>query len=315
MRVPFAERALTGIVVAVLPGREDDAGPALREIVSVLDTEPVCPPELLDLARRTAARFFASTGEVLKSALPARLPAAGAIRYRITERGALGRASGAEAAILAALSGGESVRAIDLPLAKEGRAEAVRSLEERGWIRTVSAAPERRRRIESAYEATAETPDSDGSVRPSARGRDVLAWLRALGRPATAREARVETGAGPAVLKTLARQGLVRAFEQEARAEEKEAPSARLPGRAAFELTSEQAAAVDAVVAAIRDRRYFPALLQGVTGSGKTEVYLRAIAAALEIGRGAIWLVPEIRRTPVFGRVLGREFGGRASVL
>jgi primosomal protein N' (replication factor Y) len=300
--------------VAVLPGREDDAGPALREIVALLDTEPVCPPELLDLARRTAARFFASTGEVLKSALPARLPAAGAIRYRITERGALGRASGAEAAILAAVSGGESVRAIDLPLAKEGRAEAVRSLEERGWIRTVSAAPERRRRVETAYEATTEIPEGDRSARPSARGRDVLAWLRALGRPATVREARVETGAGPAVLKTLARQGLVRAFEQEARGGEKEAQGARLP-RPAFELTSEQRAAVDAVVAAIRERRYFPALLQGVTGSGKTEVYLRAIAAALEIGRGAIWLVPEIGLTPVFARELDRQFGGRAALL
>ncbi|HEY6148534.1 MAG TPA: hypothetical protein VIZ69_12580, partial [Thermoanaerobaculia bacterium] len=131
VRVPFAERALTGVVVAT----GGEPGPGLREIVAVLDPEPVCPPELLDLARRTAARFFASTGEVLKSALPARLPAAGAIRYRITEKGALGRASGAEAAILAALEGGASVRATDLP--REGRQEAVRALEERGWIRTV----------------------------------------------------------------------------------------------------------------------------------------------------------------------------------
>ena len=52
--------------------------------------------------------------------------------------------------------------------------------------------------------------------------------------------------------------------------------------------------------------RYLPALLQGVTGSGKTEVYLRSIAAALEHGRGAVWLVPEISLTPVFARELSR---------
>jgi primosomal protein N' (replication factor Y) (superfamily II helicase) len=297
---------MTGIVVAA----GGEPGPGLREIVAVLDPEPVCPPELLDLARRTAVRFFASTGEVLKSALPARLPAAGAIRYRITEKGALGRASGAEAAILAALAGGASVRATELP--REGRPEAVRALEERGWIRTVSAAPERRRRVETAYEAGA--GENDTSLpRPSARGADVVAWLRALGRAATAGETRIATGAGPAVLKTLVRHGHVRAFEQEARAEA--SLPGRSPARAPFTLTAEQSAAVDAVGAAIRERRYFPALLQGVTGSGKTEVYLRAIAAALDVGRGAIWLVPEIGLTPVFARELERQFGGRAALL
>ena len=55
--------------------------------------------------------------------------------------------------------------------------------------------------------------------------------------------------------------------------------------------------------------------MQGVTGSGKTEIYLRAIAAALEAGRGAVWLVPEIALTPVFARHLTRQFGDRAAVL
>src|SRR4029453_9719913 len=76
-----------------------------------------------------------------------------------------------------------------------------------------------------------------------------------------------------------------------------------------------QSSALDAIVSSIRERRYFPALLQGVTGSGKTEVYLRAIRAALDAGRGAIWLVPEIALTPVFARELRRQFPERAAVL
>jgi len=140
----------------------------------------------------------------------------------------------------------------------------------------------------------------------------VLDLLDALGRPATAAEIRARTGAAASTLKTLAGRGLIVSFEGKA-AGQPEAP----PGgsRPEFLLTGEQRAACEAIVGAVRDRRYFPALLQGVTGSGKSEVYLRSFAAALEAGRGAVWLVPEIALTPVFARQLRREFGDRAAVL
>ncbi|MEP6800349.1 MAG: primosomal protein N' [Acidobacteriota bacterium] len=301
VRVPFGERALTGVVVSAA----GQAASGMREILEVLDTDPVCPPDLLDLARRTAQRFFASTGEVLKSALPARLPAPGALRYRLTEKGALGRPSGVEASVLEVLAAGGPVHAADLP---KGTAEALRSLEERGWVRAVSTFRDRRARTETAYLPAAGTRDA---VRRSARGERVLAWLAALGRPATAAEVRLATGAGPAVLRTLTTSGLVRSFEQPVREESRPA----LAARAAFRLTLEQDAAVSALTSAIREKRYFPALLQGVTGSGKTEVYLRAIGEALGAGRGAIWLVPEIALTPVFARELTRQFGDRAALL
>jgi primosomal protein N' (replication factor Y) (superfamily II helicase) len=65
VRVPFGERVLTGVVLA--HGGEQTTG--LREIVEVLDVEPVCPPELLAAAERVARRSFASTGEVLRLSL------------------------------------------------------------------------------------------------------------------------------------------------------------------------------------------------------------------------------------------------------
>ena len=77
VRVPFGERVLTGVVVPSPPGPPPDS---LREVLEVLDDEPVCPPDLLELAARVAERFFASPGEVLKTALPAKLPASGALR-------------------------------------------------------------------------------------------------------------------------------------------------------------------------------------------------------------------------------------------
>jgi primosomal protein N' (replication factor Y) len=316
VRVPFAERALTGVVLdepaAEAPGRE-------RVILEVLDDEPVCPPELLATARRVAERFFASTGEVLKSALPARLPASGSVQYRITDQGAMGAppSSAEERAILERLASGEAARVVDLPGEGRARREALRRLEEAGRVRPMAGSKRRSSRV-VAWELSPISPaEREASLGRSRKGREVLDYLESLGRAATTAEIRGATGAGPASLRTLAGKGLVRAFEQP-RGDDapREASAPRAPfADSSFTPTPAQAAALDAVTSAIRERRYFPALLQGVTGSGKTEVYLRAIRAALEIGRGAIWLVPEIALTPVFARELRRQFPERAAVL
>ncbi len=80
-------------------------------------------------------------------------------------------------------------------------------------------------------------------------------------------------------------------------------------------LTADQQAALAPLLAALDERRFRQRLLHGVTGSGKTEIYLRASAATLEQGRGAIVLVPEISLTPqIVGRFIER-FGETVAVL
>ena len=301
---------LTGIVV----GREPGAPPVgLRQVLEVLDEEPVCPPDLLAAAERVAERFFASTGEVLKSALPTRLPASGAVRYRLTDQGAFGAPSAGadERAILDRLAGGEAVRVVELPGDGRSRLAAVRALEERGWIRPASGARPKTPRPEIAYELVpSDAAGRETALGRSRKGRDVVALLGALARPASAAEIRAATGAGSALLRGLVEKGVLRSFEQERRP-----TGLAAAGQPLFVPTPAQAVAIDAITSAIRERRYFPALLQGVTGSGKTEIYLRAIRAALDAGRGAIWLVPEIALTPVFARELSRQFPEDAAVL
>jgi len=319
VRVPFGERVLTGIVVPGAPvARAEPREVVLRDVLEVLDEEPVCPPELLETAAKVAQRFFAAPGEVFKSVLPARLPAAGSVRYRITEKGALAatRAPREERPLLEALADGRSARIAELPPEARPPRDVLRSLEQRGWIRAVSAERRAGRRPVIAYlPGRLDRAERDALLRRSRSGRAAADWLDALGRPATAAEIRAATGAGPSVLRTLAAKGVLSTFEQTDRSGEREFPSPFGTPAADFVLTPEQSGALETILSAIRERRYLPALLQGVTGSGKTEIYLRAIAATLDLGRGAVWLVPEIALTPVFARELRRQFADRAAVL
>jgi len=86
-------------------------------------------------------------------------------------------------------------------------------------------------------------------------------------------------------------------------------------GPDALELTAEQRAALEPVLEALRDARHERRLLHGVTGSGKTEIYLQAAAAALARDRGAIVLVPEIALTPQIVTRFVERFGDTVAVL
>jgi primosomal protein N' (replication factor Y) len=115
-------------------------------------------------------------------------------------------------------------------------------------------------------------------------------------------------------LKRLAGRGLVRIEQRVSVRRPAHLPlGARRPGR--VELDAAQARALETVEAALEGREHASFLLHGVTGSGKTEVYLRAAAVALDQGRGVIVLVPEIGLTPqTVGRFLER-FGDTVAVL
>jgi primosomal protein N' (replication factor Y) (superfamily II helicase) len=129
-------------------------------------------------------------------------------------------------------------------------------------------------------------------VRLSARQREVLERLAPLGEAAVA-----QTGADHGTLRRLEARGLVRLHRRAvARVPEHVAVGARRSGR--VELGADQRRALDSIEAAIASSRHEALLVHGVTGSGKTELYLRAAEAALAQGRGAIVLVPEIGLTP-----------------
>ena len=142
--------------------------------------------------------------------------------------------------------------------------------------------------------------------------RELLALLETRGEVPLP-ELVAHTKSARSVLEALAARGLVALSEREvasdrffARSVERDEPKAPHPA---------QAAAIDAISGSVRAREAATYLLHGVTGSGKTEVYLRVIAEARAAGRGAMLLVPEIALTPqLVGRFRAR-FGDDIAVL
>ncbi len=116
-----------------------------------------------------------------------------------------------------------------------------------------------------------------------------------------------QAGVSTSVVKGLVKQGVV--LEEDS---PKDLPFPRLdPDRAGVILTGDQAAAADALRAGVRGGRYATTLLKGVTGSGKTEVYLEAVAETLRAGRQALVLLPEIALTAEFLTRVEARFGCR----
>lgn len=121
-----------------------------------------------------------------------------------------------------------------------------------------------------------------------------------------------EAAAGAATVSSLEKKGLVEIFEEAVRRDPL-AHTAALPVEE-FTLTAAQSSVREKIQEQVDTETYGAFLLHGVTGSGKTEIYIRAMHAALERGRSAMMLVPEIALTPVFSQRLRSHFGDRVAI-
>jgi primosomal protein N' (replication factor Y) len=306
--VPLGARRAMGVVVGA--GGEIP-GVVLRDVLAVLDDAPVLDAALMQLVAWMADYYLSSLDEVLGTALP------GVLRIETERRAALvdpapEGLTPAEREVVELLAGGElAANAIAQRLGARGQ-RALNGLARRGLVRVSErlrreTAPTRRQRFYAAVSDA--TADTQLARRPALRA--VYGYLRAhpLGR-APDHELRHSFPDASAKLRALLAAGLVRVSEEE------QYRSVLPPVAAAdvrVSLTAAQQAAVDAVDAA-RAEGFVAWLLHGVTGSGKTEVYLRAIAA-LPPDAGALVLVPEISLTHQLVERVRARFGEAVAVL
>ncbi|MGH7509966.1 MAG: replication restart helicase PriA [Gemmatimonadales bacterium] len=309
--VPVRKRELIGVVV------EDDAEPPAanaRDVLAVPDAEPALSPNLLATARWVAGYYGAPLGLALKSVLPAGMWGESQVIVSL-ENGS--RASGGVAGeVLAWLhrQGGEgsvaaAARALKRPLwdviDRLARVEAVR-------LRVQPPDTAAGRLTERVLTISGERPtllEREPLFKRRPRQRQLYETLETLGGSASIRHLSEQLGFGESVVRALVRRGLAQVRHSELlRDPFAGSPSSPPP----LSLTSDQTAAVSAITALEPGKG---ALLFGVTGSGKTLVYLEAVRQALTAGRGAIVLVPEIGLTPQTVSRLRGAFGNEIAVL
>jgi primosomal protein N' (replication factor Y) len=314
--VPFGNRRLQGVVCAL--EAETDL-PRVRDIADLLDPVPVVTPHQLRLGRWIAEYYAAPLSDVLAAMLP---PGLGRKTVYILEPGSEpngARLTDEQRLVLELVRRAERISRdeVQRELSNLELDRPLTSLLRRGLLmRTAELAPPRvtarKVRLATVTPAGQELLEDDAGLRRAPRQRAVLEYVAARGPVPLPELTRVLPGAQAAV-QALQGKGLVETEEQEVRRSPFQ--TRRFTPTRPLRLSRAQQAAYGAVARALKDRSADVFLLHGVTGSGKTEVYLQAIDTVIRQGRQAVMMVPEISLTPqAVERVAGR-FPGRVAVL
>jgi primosomal protein N' (replication factor Y) len=310
--VPVRRRELVAVVVAI--GSEPpDAEP--REILAAPDPEPALPDGLLRAVEWMAGYYGAPIGLALKTALPAALWGSSRVRIRL-DNSATRRLGGTAAQLVEWLERREGEGFLDAAarhfrkplwdvadrLVRVGAAELI-------VVPAEAEAPRASERRLELVGARLTLVERGERFKRSGRQRELYETLESLGGSAAVSHLRESLGYSDSVMRALVTAGVARLLQVE-RVRDPFAGMRGSPSPAS--LTREQQLALEAIQTLGAGSG---AVLFGITGSGKTLVYLRAVEHAVAEGRGAIVLVPEIGLTPqMVGRVRGM-FGDRVAVL
>lgn len=328
MLVPFGRKRITGYVVALLEtlGAGAEVTDAeIKDAEELLDAEPLVTPEILEITRWVSEYYAVPWGEVLKTALPAGLNAAVEQIWTITPEGRkalarwpASRAATAKARALRIVEKNEAtpLRVIALQVGSARAGAISRDLELAGWIRIShrarpALAKAKRRRAVRLLPSEADDPSGSGRVLTKAQQR-IIKTLTDEGGEMGFGELLEAANAGPSTIQTLEKRHIVEIFVRLVRRDP--LATAHLPELEDIELTKAQSSALQEIERPLAESRYSAFLLHGVTGSGKTEIYIRAMRDTLLRGRTAMMLVPEIALTPVFSRRLRAHFGDQVAI-
>ena len=321
--VRLGNKPMTGYIVALLPKLREGTSlieSELKEVEELLDVEPSLTAEVVELARWVAEYYAAPLGEVMRAALPAGINTSIMQVVSITENGrsvppavAGGFSRTKERAVQILTAEGEAeINAFCLRMGSSRIPKWLRELEADGFVeradrtRTTATRAKRQKLIRLVQ------PDGNGEKRITDAQQRAIDTLHSHNKQMPAGELIETAGISPSVIATLKKRGVVEEFEQEIRRDP--LALAELPATDEFKLTARQEAAFRTIESAISNGTFSPFLLHGVTGSGKTEVYIRAMRAALHSGRGAMMLVPEISLTPILSRRLRAHFGDQIAI-
>jgi len=316
--VPFRKKSLVGVVVDFVNAAPE--GTKVRDIARVLDFVPTLTPKLLELASWIANYYLAPIGEVFRAMLPplTELKSQRQIVLTPSGREASESLSGgelshgltsAEAAFLATLKGKKGSILLG-PQAKLGLdLQSLQKLQRLGLIQIHESLQTQKRKTLRVV-AWKAASSSEGGAAPLAEKEEKIRALLETERgplplPQLLRLANVTRS----LIDRMLRDGLLESWEEPLDPAEDPFDTGYTPP--AHELNAEQDAALTGIRARFELGDFGVQLLHGVTGSGKTEVYLRSVQDTLARGKTAIILVPEIALTLWIGRQCRSWFGAR----
>ena len=341
--VPFRQQRMSGIVVE-LHDRPPQA--KTKNVIEALDLSPVLDEKLLKLGKWIADYYLAPVGEVFRTMLPLSAEFKRAITYRITDGGQmalhLAGMSGSPARsrrtpeeqlvefrVLDYLAERESVREERLRAATRAPKTLLSGMVRKKWIarEDVSAARDAARTVKVAVLLAAEENKETGegetpSRQPAGRRRytsklneNQQTLVEALA--AAGGRVPVETLRGLEIprttLGTLVKRGMVALVDEPQDFTMSKIKPRRSPFE--FEFSPAQKEALAKILEGVSSGKFSGMLLHGVTGSGKTAVYLAGMREVLEQGRSSILLVPEIGLTPALAADLHQAFGDEVAIL
>lgn len=308
VRVPFRTDMQNGIVLALT-----DSEPEFKTkpILDILDPQPVMTPSHLELGRWLSRTYLAPIGACLWLMLPPGFTGRSQKRIYLKKDDELGQ-NALEFAILERLAAKPVLiyDEISRELKDKGLQHAVKALERRGIIAVQAelTAPT----VKPRTVKTVRLLDSTAALRSDKQKR-VIAYLMDQDGPLDVEEVVKGTDTDSATVAALEKKGLVTIGERlswrDSLADRDFVP------RGPLQLTEDQERVWQPICHALDSQSYEGFLLHGVTGSGKTEIYLHAIAHMLASGKQAIFLVPEIALTPQTVRRVAERFPGQAAIV
>jgi len=321
--VPFRQQRMMGIVVA-LHDRKPQV--TIRNIVSIVDPAPLLDDQLLRLGRWIADYYLAPIGEVFRSMLPLTAEFKRIVGYRITEQG--------QRALYMAGTSGSSARSqrtpeeqakefrvLDSLVLSDGELTREQTLRQGiGASRKILDGMVRKKWIMREDISTQQDPARTVKIavlkcaegKLNANQKTIVDTLAAAGGKVPVEKLQ-SLKVPRSTLGTLVRRNLINLVEEPAEfAVSRTKPR---PNPFHFDFNQAQKTALACLKEKVGSTKFSGLLLHGVTGSGKTAVYLAGMRSVLEEGRSAVLLVPEIGLTPAVAADLHQIFGDQVAIL
>src|SRR6266404_585894 len=312
--VPFRKKSLVGVVVEL--AERPPAGTKIREVAKVLDLVPALTPKLIELAHWIAGYYLAPIGEVFRAMLPPVTELTSRRQIVLTEGGKALASDLQQGKFLTELSGSEA-EFLQKLLEKKGvlqfasysrlgiELDALQRLQRRGYVQIQETVQGRKRKVHNVIawkgrEAAAEKPLAEKEER-------IRALLETERGPLPLPQLLKLAGVSRALIERMLRDGLLETWEEPIDPAEDPFDIGYTPP--AHSLNESQERAFGSIRARFELGEFGVQLIHGVTGSGKTEVYLRSVQETLARGKTAIVLVPEIALTLWIGRQCRAWFG------